>query len=80
VISQEYDHNYYDEHGNINKRNYCYWESIIMLRKLAVVAMLIFLEKAGLTMQLLVVLGIMVVAMVAQVSMPRDDLCFAVDL
>lgn len=53
------------------KSNYYYWDSIVMLRKLAIVVIVVFLGNDGSTVadiyQVLVALGLIIAVMVLQV-------------
>ena len=50
------------------KAEYYYWESVVMLRKLLIIIVLVFLEVYGASLQLLVGLGVVLVAMILQVG------------
>jgi hypothetical protein len=50
------------------KQQRFYWESVVMLRKFAVVATTVFLVTSGPLMQLMSALGLIIIATVAQVQ------------
>lgn len=54
----------YEEYEN----DFCFWESIVMLRKFLVVTVLIFLSSVGIEIQLLSALGVVMFSMILQVS------------
>ncbi len=50
------------------RRESYYWDCVIMVRKLAVVAVLVFLQPKGSTIQIVAALGVILMATAAQVT------------
>jgi hypothetical protein len=55
---------------------YYYWESLIMLRKLLFVIVIVFLAGHGLDLQVMVTIGVVVIALALQVRFPSLCLTF----